>query len=81
MGAMRMCVACRERQSKNELIRIVCVDNRLIVDVTQTAAGRGASLHQRPECVQSALTRGLLRRALKVSAQVDVSAIEALAKS
>ena len=59
-------------------MRVVYGDGRILVDPTKTAPGRGASLHQRPECIQLAVTRRLLSKALRVSPQVDVSAIEAL---
>lgn len=81
MVVMRMCISCRERQPKNELMRVVSVQGRLMVDFSQTAPGRGASLHKRSECIQFAVTRHLLSRALRVSPHVDVSEIEALLDS
>ena len=47
------------------LIRIVPRDGRVAVDVRQREPGRGAYLHPRPECLEQALKRRNLGRALR----------------
>ena len=62
----RTCVACRTKQEKSRLIRIVrsedtgvCIDERMCMD------GRGAYLCRNRECVLKAKKKGALCRALK----------------
>lgn len=66
----RTCVACRETIDKRSLIRIVRAPEGTKVDPTGKAPGRGAYVHDRQECWQSALL-GPLERALKTSLPDD----------
>jgi uncharacterized protein len=62
---VRTCVGCRSREEKVRLIRIVPRDGGVAVDVRQREPGRGAYLHPRPECLEQALKRRSLGRALR----------------
>jgi hypothetical protein len=73
-----MCVACREREVQKTLIRVVSAQNQLVVDHEQKALGRGAYVHPAAECIENALKRRMFVRALRVSANVDVTAIVGL---
>jgi predicted RNA-binding protein YlxR (DUF448 family) len=73
-----MCVACREREVQKTLIRVVSEQNQLVVDHGQKALGRGAYVHPAAECIENALKRRMFVRALRVSANVDVTAIVGL---
>jgi len=73
-----MCVACREREEQETLIRVVSADNQLIVDREQKALGRGAYVHPAAECVDNALKRRMFVRALRVPSSVDASVIVGL---
>jgi hypothetical protein len=70
---IRTCVGCRQREPQTKLIRVVLSDNQVILDLTQTAAGRGAYLHQDLECINLAVTRKVLNRALKAPSNLDVT--------
>jgi len=78
---MRMCVACRERETQQTLIRVVSLQGQLIVDLDKNAVGRGAYVHPATECIDNALKRRMFVRALRVSADVDVSRIVGLSSS
>lgn len=68
----RTCVACRQGLAKRELVRIVrLVSGAVKVDPTGKLSGRGAYLHRDAACWALALKRGLLTRALKISAIPD----------
>lgn len=73
----RTCIACRSREGKRGLVRIVRTpDGRIVVDPTGKANGRGAYLHESRACWEKALKRGTIAVALKVSpAQEDVEAL------
>ena len=62
-----MCVSCRERQLKNELIRVVLSDQQLAVDSERIASGRGAYVHPRSECIEAALSRRMFAKAFRRS--------------
>jgi uncharacterized protein len=62
---VRTCIGCRERTEKSELLRIVARDNGISIDHRQILPGRGAYLHPRPACLEQALKRRSLGRALR----------------
>lgn len=75
MAIKRMCVGCRNRESTEHLVRIVSVDRQATVDLTRSAPGRGAYLHRNQECIQNAVSRKQLSRALRVTGEIDCSAL------
>ena len=64
----RTCFACRERNPKAELVRLVRTpEGRVQLDPSGRANGRGAYLHAEAQCWEKALRRGTMERALKIS--------------
>lgn len=62
----RTCVGCRGRAPKGSLLRIVrSVEGSVRVDPRGTAPGRGAYVHRDRACVDAALGKGALWRALR----------------
>ena len=69
----RMCIACRERMEKRDLIRIVKTpDEEILVDLTGKKAGRGAYLCGKLECLEKAIKTKGLERALNCSITAEV---------
>ncbi|MDW8326558.1 MAG: YlxR family protein [Anaerolineales bacterium] len=67
----RTCVACRAVLPKRQLVRIVRTvseagEVQVKIDPTGKANGRGAYLHNRRSCWETALKNGALERALKI---------------
>lgn len=63
----RMCVACREQDSKRSLMRIVRTPaGEVLIDQTGKQNGRGAYLCDRSSCWDRALASNMLSRALNV---------------
>ncbi|MGB9723221.1 MAG: RNase P modulator RnpM [Chloroflexia bacterium] len=63
----RTCVACRRREAKRGLIRVVRTpEGQVEVDPTGRKPGRGAYLCPHPACWEEALKRRALNRALRV---------------
>ena len=62
MLPQRMCVACRERNDKNKLLRIVKVDDEILVDPTHKMQARGVYLCNSTECVRLAQKKRALER-------------------
>lgn len=62
----RTCVGCRLEAGRRELLRLVrSPDGVVRVDAQGSAPGRGAYVHREHPCVQAALARGALGRALR----------------
>ena len=70
---MRMCIACRSEVEKKGLIRIVKnAEGEIFVDRTGKAAGRGAYICDKIECVEKCVkTRGL-NRAFKTDINKEI---------
>jgi predicted RNA-binding protein YlxR (DUF448 family) len=64
----RMCVACRESQDKNTLVRIVRTPDGILIDETGKIAGRGAYLHPDPVCWEQGI-----KKSLEKSLNIDFS--------
>jgi predicted RNA-binding protein YlxR (DUF448 family) len=77
----RTCVGCREVLPKRSLIRIVRSQQGIQVDPTGKLAGRGAYLHDRPECWEIGLN-GALAHALKTEiTDVELQRLTEFAKT
>jgi uncharacterized protein len=65
-GPMRTCTGCRSRQAQDRLLRVThAPDGSVAVDLTRSAAGRGAYVCFDSECVERACRSGSLARALR----------------
>ena len=64
MEPNRMCMVCRERKSKSELLRIVRVKGESPkLDPNQNISGRGMYLCKSSECLSQAKRRRVIERA------------------
>lgn len=63
-GPIRTCVGCRSKRPQAELIR-VGLSSGGTVEIGAHAPGRGAYLCRDEGCVDAAVQRGSLRRALR----------------
>jgi predicted RNA-binding protein YlxR (DUF448 family) len=71
-----MCVGCRERTDKHELLRLVCAaGGRVEPDLSQTRPGRGAYLHRSSACLDLAVRRRALGRALRADVDTLAAAV------
>ena len=79
-GPQRTCVVCRSTTDKRALHRIVrSPDGGVGYDPTGKAPGRGAYLCGQPACLETAIRRRSIHRALKVTDTAAVGgAVEAL---
>lgn len=80
-GPVRTCIGCRERTTKDLLVRVVAVASgtttAVVPDTTGTAQGRGAHLHPTTSCLQRATQRNAFGRALRVAGQFDLAPLSA----
>ncbi|HWD04791.1 MAG TPA: YlxR family protein [Amycolatopsis sp.] len=72
---VRTCVGCRQRALIGELLRVVVVDGRLVVDKRRRLPGRGAWLHPVPGCLAKAERKRAFPRALRVQGALDTAGL------
>ncbi len=69
----RMCVTCRERKNKKELIRIVLMPDGLVcVDSTGKKPGRGVYTCKNKVCLLKAIKSHRIEKGLKAEVSSDV---------
>ncbi|WP_052436966.1 YlxR family protein [Georgenia sp. SUBG003] len=78
-GPVRTCVGCRGRAPRSALVRLVLDDatSRVEVDPERGAPGRGAWLHPSRECLDLALRRRAIGRALRAAGAAGTDAVVA----
>ncbi len=68
----RMCIACRERHEKYELMRVVKTDDGIAIDKEQNMLKRGAYICKSEECVNLAKKKKALSRHFKQNIEDSV---------
>ena len=76
IGQVRTCVGCRKTDQRSKLLRIVVRDGVFTPDDRAVLSGRGAWIHETQQCMSTAVTRGAISRALRVSPKTDTSLLE-----
>jgi predicted RNA-binding protein YlxR (DUF448 family) len=68
---VRMCVVCRDKDSKRALTRIVRTPEGVRVDASGKLNGRGAYLCEQASCWERAAQSDVLNRALRTTLSVE----------
>ncbi|MEE6272697.1 YlxR family protein [Georgenia wangjunii] len=79
-GPVRTCVGCRAKAPRSALVRVVLHRpgaDRVVVDSRASAPGRGAWLHADQQCLDLAVRRRAVPRALHTAGSVDLAAVHA----
>ncbi|MER7049662.1 MULTISPECIES: YlxR family protein [Streptomyces] len=71
----RTCVGCRERAAKTDLLRIVAVGDDCVPDDRGTLPGRGAYVHPALVCLDLAVRRRAIPRALRAPGPLDTAGL------
>ena len=70
---MRMCCGCGEMFEKRELVRVVrSPEGEVSLDLLGRAAGRGAYLCKKAECLKKAHKSGRIARTLQVNIPEEI---------
>jgi hypothetical protein len=72
--SIRTCIGCRQRDAAAEMVRLGLEEGGRVVVAGATRAGRGASLHARPACLEKGLRPDALSRAFKQRVTVQDAA-------
>jgi uncharacterized protein len=67
-----MCVGCRGRAAKSDLLRLVVVEGAVVLDLRGRLPGRGASLHPDLGCLELAERRRAFPRAFRLTGPLDM---------
>ncbi len=67
---IRMCVGCRVRAAKTDLLRVVGRGNEVVPDPQARLPGRGAYVHPSQMCFEQAQRRRAFARALRLAGPV-----------
>ena len=75
---LRMCIACRELKEKRDMLRVVKNgEGKIFIDFSSKAAGRGAYVCDKPECIGKLKKQRLLNKVFSCEVESGVyTAIE-----
>ena len=74
---LRMCIACRQLIEKRDMLRVVRSEDKIFLDFTSKASGRGAYVCNNPECVKKLKKQRLLNKVFSLSVDDEIyNAIE-----
>ena len=59
---LRMCIACRQLFEKKQMLRVVKSEDKIFLDFTSKASGRGAYVCDNPDCVKKLKKQRLLNK-------------------
>ncbi len=63
----RRCIACRQTNLKQHLIRVCRVDGEYVIDNTYKLNGRSAYICKNNECLKKVIDKKLLNRSFKTN--------------
>lgn len=70
--AERMCMACRNKKPKRDMIRIVRNDNLFNIDYSGRMNGRGAYICKSRECIDKCIKQKSLHKTFKTNVSNEV---------
>lgn len=72
-----MCIACRQLFEKREMLRVVRNDDKIFLDLTSKASGRGAYVCDNPDCIKKLKKQRLLNKVFSSAVDEEIyNAIE-----
>lgn len=75
---VRMCVGCRKKTEKVELVRVVLTDGEPVADPKGNQPGRGAYLCPDEKCLGKAIESGSLARTFKIKSVEGIKGFDTL---
>lgn len=74
---LRMCIACRQLLEKREMLRVVRSEDKIFLDFTSKASGRGAYICDNPDCIKKLKKHRLLNKVFSCQVEEEIyNAIE-----
>ena len=75
---VRMCIGCRRKTEKTELIRIVLKEGKPVADSIGNQPGRAAYLCPDEKCLGKAIESGSLARTFKIKSAEGIKGFDAI---
>ena len=74
---LRMCIACRQLFEKRQMLRVVKSEEKIFLDFTSKASGRGAYVCDNPDCIKKMKKQRLLNKVFSSPVEDEIyNAIE-----
>lgn len=74
---LRMCIACRQLFEKREMLRVVRSEDKIFLDFTSKASGRGAYVCDNTDCIKKLKKQRLLNKVFSLPVGEEIyNAIE-----
>ena len=74
---LRMCISCRQLFEKRDMLRVVRSEDKIFLDFTSKASGRGAYVCDNPDCIKKMKKQRLLNKVFSLSVDDEIyNAIE-----
>ena len=73
----RTCIACRKKQDKGDLLRIIATDGKAILDKSQKENTRGMYICNSTDCINKLLKAKDIKKCIKIKT-TDISFKELL---
>lgn len=77
---LRTCIVTREKKPKNELMRLVLIEDKVMVDPKGKLRGRGANICMDMRIFDQAVKKHMIERALNLKKKLTDDEIEKLRK-
>lgn len=72
-----MCIACRQLFEKREMLRVVRSEDKIFLDLTSKASGRGAYVCDNSDCIKKLKKQRLLNKVFSLPVSEEIyNAIE-----
>ena len=71
MTATRMCISCRKRDKKEELLRIIAKEKKAYLDNLQKENTRGIYICDKKECINKLLMAKDISKRVKINVDID----------
>lgn len=68
----RLCMSCKTKKPKKELVRIVKQKDEFLIDYSHKLNGRGAYICQTPECIANCTKQKCLHKAFGANVPKEV---------
>lgn len=63
----RRCVACRQTNLKQNMLRVAKINGELVIDETHKSGGRGAYVCKTKQCLDKVIDKKLLNKSFKTN--------------
>lgn len=68
----RKCVACRQINKQNTMLRVAKIENQFVIDHKQKLGGRGAYICNNKNCINLTIKKHLLNKAYKTNVGEEI---------